>query len=189
MRKNRLNTNPIIDNGIVTVYSNTIDVSYWIELIEKVNNESYPFEDIARRPHQTMAMPSLYNKKDSYSAIELRGMFYNILNESIVHFMQKNNMKNMEPLRDTITISKLFPGKPMKAHKDITDDRFDSFIAHLYINDNYEGGELTFPDNNYNYKPKAGDMAYYKMNNMHGVLETKSGLRYTVGYSLLGPYN
>jgi len=184
-----MNANPRINNGIVTVYSNNIDTHYWIDLLEKVSLDSYPFEDVARRPHQTMELPAIYNKNDSYSAIELRAMFYNILNDSLIHFMQTNNMKRMEPLRDTITASKLFPDKPMNAHQDITDDRFDSFIAQLYINDDYDGGELTFPESSYNYKPKAGDMAYYKMNAMHGVLAISSGLRYTIGYSLLGPYN
>jgi hypothetical protein len=182
------NIKPRIDNECISVYSNKIDPEYWIHILEKVSKDSYPFEDIARRPHQTMAIPSIYNRKDSYSAIEMRGMFYSVLNKSIVHFMEKNNMKNMEPLRDNITASKLFPGKPMNPHQDITDGRYDSFIAQLYINDNYEGGELIFPEKNYKYKPRSGDLAYYKMNEFHGVCETTSGLRYTIGYSLLGPY-
>ena len=179
---------PRIDNKIVTVYSNNIDVDLWINLLEQVSKDSYPFEDVARRPHQTMEIPSLYNRRDSYSSLEVRAMFYNIMNRSLIDFMKRNSMKKMEPLRDTITASKLMPNTPMNAHQDITDSRIDSFIAQLYINDDYEGGELFFPEHGYAYKPKAGDMAYYKMNEMHGVLETKSGLRYTIGYSLLGPY-
>lgn len=179
---------PRIDNGIVTVYSNDIDVSLWIDLLEQVSKDSYPFEDVPRRPHQTMEIPSLYHRRDSYSSLEIRAMFYNIMNRSLIDFMKRNNMKKMEPLRDTITASKLMPNTPMNAHQDITDSRIDSFIAQLYINDDYEGGELFFPEHGYAYKPKAGDMAYYKMNEMHGVLETRSGLRYTIGYSLLGPY-
>jgi len=179
---------PRIDNGIVTVYSNNIDIDYWINILEKVSSDSYPFENVDRRPHQTMEIPALYDRRDSYASIEVRAMFYNILHISLIDFMKKNNMSKMEPLRSTITASKLLPNTPMNAHQDITDSRVDSFIAQLYINDDYDGGELFFPDHSYAYKPKAGDMAYYKMNDMHGVLETKSGLRYTIGYSLLGPY-
>lgn len=183
-----MNIYPRIDNGIVTVYSNKIDVPRWIDLLEEVSKDSYPFENVERRPHQTMEIPAIYNRKDSYASLQIRAMFYNILNDSLIHFMKNNNMKKMEPLRDTITASKLLPNRDMFAHQDITDSRVDSFIAQLYINDNYEGGELFFPEHGYAYKPVAGDMAYYKMNEMHGVLETKSGLRYTIGYSLLGPY-
>lgn len=184
-----MNTNPRLENDYVTVYSNDIDVEYWINLLEAVSADSYKFEDVARRPHQTMEIPFLWDRRDSYSAIEARAMFQDILNDSLLDYMKRKNIKRMEPLRGTITASKLFPSKDMFAHQDITDSRVDSFIAQLYINDDYGGGELFFPEYNYDYRPQAGDMAYYKMTDFHGVREVTEGFRYTIGYSLLGPYN
>lgn len=180
---------PKIDNSFITVYSNDIDSKYWINLIETVSKDSYMLEKIERRPHLTMALPVCNNRKDSYAAIELRGLFQNILNNSLFRFMREKNIKYMEPLRDTITVSKLLPLTPMTEHQDITDQRIDSFVAMLYVNDDYDGGELFLPNHDYKYKPNSGDLAYYKMNEMHGVCETTNGLRYTVGYGLLGPYS
>ena len=52
----------------------------------------------------------------------------------------------------------------------------------VYPNDNYDGGEITFPDYGVVLKPKAGDLiifpgnSYYK----HTVETVKSGIRYTM---------
>jgi hypothetical protein len=182
------NIKPTIDNEFITIYSNNLDTKYWIDLIETVSKDSYPLQSIARRPHLTMDLPVCNDRKDSYAAIELRCLFQNIMNKSLFKFMKDKNMKYMEPLRSTITVSKLLPFTPMTEHQDITDQRVDSFVAMLYVNDDYDGGELSLPNRKYKYKPKAGDLAYYKMNEMHGVCETTNGLRYTIGYGILGPY-
>lgn len=53
--------------------------------------------------------------------------------------------------------------------------------AVIYLNDNYEGGEIYFPDHNLDFKPKSGTLVFFPSNNMyvHGVREIKSGTRYT----------
>lgn len=52
----------------------------------------------------------------------------------------------------------------------------------FYINDNYEGGEIYFPNQNLEFKPKAGSGYIFPgdMNYIHGVREIKSGTRYTL---------
>ena len=55
-------------------------------------------------------------------------------------------------------------------------------IASLfYLNDDYEGGELYFPKQNIQFKPKAGSAYFFPgdMHYIHGVTEIKSGIRYT----------
>lgn len=56
-------------------------------------------------------------------------------------------------------------------------------IASLfYINDDYEGGELYFPQHdNFTLKPKAGSMLIFSgtIDNMHGINEVTNGTRYT----------
>ena len=51
----------------------------------------------------------------------------------------------------------------------------------IYLNDDYEGGEIYFPDQGIDLKPKAGTVVFFPSNNMfvHGVREIKSGTRYT----------
>jgi hypothetical protein len=50
----------------------------------------------------------------------------------------------------------------------------------FYINDDYEGGELYFPNQEIQFKPKAGAAYFFPgdMNYIHGVTEIKSGIRY-----------
>ena len=54
----------------------------------------------------------------------------------------------------------------------------------FYINDDYEGGELYFPNQGIEFKPKAGAAYFFPgdMNFIHGVREIKSGTRYTVPF-------
>jgi hypothetical protein len=54
----------------------------------------------------------------------------------------------------------------------------------FYINDDYEGGELYFPNQGIQFKPKAGSAYFFPgdMNYIHGVSEIKSGIRYTVPF-------
>jgi hypothetical protein len=50
----------------------------------------------------------------------------------------------------------------------------------FYINDNYEGGELYFPNQGIQFKPKAGAAYFFPgdMNYIHGVTDIRSGIRY-----------
>jgi hypothetical protein len=50
----------------------------------------------------------------------------------------------------------------------------------FYINEDYEGGELYFPNQGIQFKPKAGAAYFFPgdMNYIHGVTEIKSGIRY-----------
>lgn len=50
----------------------------------------------------------------------------------------------------------------------------------FYINDDYEGGELYFPEQDLKFKPKAGSAYFFPgdMNYIHGVSEITSGIRY-----------
>ena len=52
----------------------------------------------------------------------------------------------------------------------------------VYLNDNYDGGELVFPEYNLSLNPKAGDIITFPTNAMylHAVNEIKSGTRYNI---------
>ena len=55
--------------------------------------------------------------------------------------------------------------------------------AVIYINDDYEGGEIQFPRlSNYTHKPKVGDIAIFPSNYIyeHASLPMKSGTKYSV---------
>ena len=82
------------------------------------------------------------------------------------------------------------PGAYARIHSDNTDEKGNSgaftrsrYAAFLYLNDNFEGGLLQFPDQQVSIKPKVGMLAAFDggFNNMHEVTMITSGVRYTIG--------
>jgi hypothetical protein len=51
----------------------------------------------------------------------------------------------------------------------------------MYLNDDYEGGELYFPNQEIQFKPKRGAVYFFPgdMNYIHGITPIKTGIRYT----------
>jgi hypothetical protein len=52
--------------------------------------------------------------------------------------------------------------------------------AVVYFNDDYEGGELFYPEYNFSYKPKRKDLVLHDGEILHGVSEVTSGERYNL---------
>lgn len=54
----------------------------------------------------------------------------------------------------------------------------------FYLNDDYEGGELYFPKQDIQFKPKAGAAYFFPgdLNYIHGVTEITKGIRYVVPF-------
>lgn len=87
---------------------------------------------------------------------------------------------------------KWIPGMNSKLHCDCEKpDGTPAFAADFYTynvsvlmypNDNYTGGEITFPDYDLVLKPKPGDMIMFPGNNAykHTVQKVESGIRYTM---------
>ncbi len=58
----------------------------------------------------------------------------------------------------------------------------NKLVTILYLNDNYEGGYLTFRDHDIAIKPKTGTLIVFDVgiNNVHAVTEVTDGVRYTM---------
>lgn len=52
----------------------------------------------------------------------------------------------------------------------------------VYLNDDYEGGEIYFPNQNLQFKPAAGSLVFFPgdINYLHGVTTVEHGIRYTM---------
>jgi hypothetical protein len=82
------------------------------------------------------------------------------------------------------------PGAYARIHSDNTDEKGNSgaftrsrYAAFLYLNDDFEGGLLRFPDQEISIKPQTGMLAAFDggFNNMHEVTLLSDGARYTLG--------
>lgn len=55
-----------------------------------------------------------------------------------------------------------------------------SYLSYIiYINDDYTGGEIFYPEHDLVYKPKAGDIVIHDVNVVHGVKDITKGQRVT----------
>lgn len=170
-----------ISNDFINIYSIDIDPQHWINLIDKIDTDCYPFQKVERRPHETMEIPNYFSSTDSIEAIELRNLFFNALSLAMNDYAKKINLLNADPYQTFLAVSKLKPYRPMATHKDSKTENSNGFVCMLYINDDYEGGELSFPERDYKYKPATGDFAFYQMDEPHSVDYVKSGIRYSMG--------
>lgn len=82
-------------------------------------------------------------------------------------------------------------GRSLDHHVDNYDgaDVANMFGIVLYLNDNYEGGEINYKDLGISYKPKAGDLVVHYAGLLHGVTEVTEGVRYIFTMFVRGDLN
>lgn len=114
---------------------------------------------------------------------------YNSDNIILTNFVKKYSKKFIDG-RDLYVTENLVAfyeeGSFMNAHVDAPDD-VEVVSTVIYLNDDYTGGELSFPEieNGYFYTPEKYELVYFPTAYLHGVNLIKSGKRYiiTIGYT------
>lgn len=90
---------------------------------------------------------------------------------------------------DLLNITRWIPGYELTPHADREEPDgsphgmpWRDFAALMYLNDDYKGGEIYFPNQHLTIKPKKGDFVCFPgtLEFLHGVKETTSGIRYTL---------
>ena len=134
------------------------------------------------RTNQLMFTPAPTQKGDESSA---EVMLANKIHECVLPCLQHFNNKFGLSIKSNSTLGyqilKYSIGEHYVSHLDNGERtrRYASAVA--YLNDDYEGGELYFPNQGVQFKPKKGAAYFFPgdMNYIHGVTEIKSGIRYT----------
>jgi len=96
-------------------------------------------------------------------------------------FVVDNYEGPFQPFLDEKThIAKFTPGRGMHEHYDTS--RPNDIAILLYLNNDYLGGDIYFPELGISYKPEPGDLLCFPDNQdyVHGVKEIKDGIRYTL---------
>lgn len=94
--------------------------------------------------------------------------------------IKKENIKAKE---DSLSLIKWEKGTYLNLHVDdlgfITDNHLP---VHIYLNDDYEGGEINFETHGLSFKPSIGDFIVFpgNMHYPHEVAKILSGTRYTL---------
>lgn len=99
--------------------------------------------------------------------------------KQVEEYLKTNYDVEFETFNSHIHIAKFNEGAEMHVHYDSS--RPKDIATIVYLNDDYEGGEIFFPDYDISIKPKAGDLVTFPDNDnfRHGVKTITSGTRYT----------
>jgi hypothetical protein len=119
-----------------------------------------------------------------------------VRNPEIVKFLKKYTDKCIEKQKELyklkvpiytqsayLTVWDVGAGAPLHIDHDMP---FVQLTSVLYFNDEFEGGEIYFPEFDFSYKPKMGSAIFFPTFTKesayeHGVTEITSGRRYTIG--------
>jgi len=116
---------------------------------------------------------------------------YNSDNPILVDFVKKYSKKfiNKQDLYVTENLVALYEQDAfMKVHRDALDasgQTKETVSTVIYLNDEYTGGALLFPEieNGYKYTPEKYELIYFPTLSLHGVDLVKSGKRYIITIS------
>jgi hypothetical protein len=117
------------------------------------------------------------DKNLSISKHYISNVIYNRLNNLI-----RNANKSLE-LSGFATIQRMQEGVELKSHTDQHTDPSIQYASIIYLNDNYNAGEIFFENLGINIKPSAGSLLLFPGNDEHehGVRHVKKGpIRYVL---------
>lgn len=102
------------------------------------------------------------------------------LDKSLRHYEKMWNFNIF--YKEAYNFVKYVPGRYFKIHADHGPYYTCTVSAVVYLNDDYEGGEIEFPRHDLVVKPKAGDIILFPSNYVyeHASLDVKSGIKYAV---------
>lgn len=123
--------------------------------------------------------PSDFNLPDS---------IFKDINAKLEHAVREVYGKDITP--SSIHAQKWDVGSSANPHSDNSDfdgnptEGFDNlkYVGILYLNDDYAGGDLYFPEHEISIHPNAGSMYIFSggVENIHGVTEITAGTRYSI---------
>ena len=156
------------------------------------NDELKVIEDFLTEEECLSITSYMDSVKDRKFWIEnsLRQMIVNSESEIMVSLLSKYIKKIREVLNNEnlyITeymLSRYNPGFKMDLHSDLEDgkDHF-SVTAVAYLNNDFSGGDIVFPDLDFRHSPKMGDLTLFNSGSektSHGVEVVKTGIRYAM---------
>ena len=82
-----------------------------------------------------------------------------------------NSFTNYSRIHQLNSILRALPGQSMGPHRDDVEpeDKVNVYGVVIYLNDDYEGGEIYYPEFDLAHKPKAKSMVVHRASTLHGV--------------------
>jgi hypothetical protein len=142
-----------------------------------------------RNPSEVNPYPEYYSERYGGTAFPYNARVIKILNK---YGHKSNEMhKKLNGFINDIYIFKAFgsvwtPGTKGDLHIDAQDpEPFIEWSTIIYLNDEYTGGKIYFPNQNFEYSPKKFSAVFFPSAGseyIHGVTTIKTGVRHTALY-------
>jgi hypothetical protein len=187
-----LNNKKRINEDLV-IYENFLTAEESAKVIEALEKQASA-EKLSWTPISFYESYSSVLPQDNDPELEQVGLsptiFSNIKNGIIEAVASVHDIPKEKVVQIGYHTQKWEPGAYARLHSDNTDEKgnFGAFersryAAFLYLNDDFEGGLLRFPDRNVEISPKVGMLAAFNGShgNMHEVTLITKGTRYTLG--------
>lgn len=173
----------VTHNKIVEI-PNFVDPGTALDMISYFEAKAADWGDIAFYNSSGMGLAPNDPLLENYN---LPGLFFDDLREKYKEAVEAVFDREVRP--NTSHAQKWIVGGFAAPHSDNSDFEgepnpfeINKYVGILYLNDDYEGGALYFPDHDIEFKPNA--YSYYifpgGIENIHGVKEVLSGTRYTM---------
>ncbi len=120
-----------------------------------------------------------WNFADKNAAIQNTDLAYKLMGKCQDIF---NTIGNLD-VTGFLAFQRLYAGSDLKSHWDNSTDDLVAYAAVLYLNDDYNGGELFFPKFDYDIVPEPGSLVIFPSGELyeHGVRPVKEGpVRYVI---------
>lgn len=173
----------IVNNSIKILEDNLTNGSKYSWSDAQVTNSNKAIK-YARDCVDFKFKPENLGPRDNYNAdlIDMHKSIYDILKECVDDYCQYWGI-NVVYYEAFNFVKYSSPGQHFRIHADHGPAYNCTVSAVIYLNDNYEGGEISFPRlDNLVYKPKSGDIAIFPSNYIyeHASEPMISGDKYSV---------
>ena len=162
-----------------------------IKIVEDFISEQDAFALIEemQSPSKINPYPEYYKDRNGGTAFPYNNRVMDILKKYSVR--ANHIQQEFFNLKDKVIVTKAFgswwqPGQSGSPHIDaIEKEPFIEYSTVIYLNDDYEGGEIYFPKQNFEHRPKSLSAIFFPGNKyeyLHGVKEITKGNRFTALY-------
>lgn len=204
LSKNRIEKR-IISEGIevinldygINLYRNVFTANQGLDIIsklEKVIEEENEFRWNSATVNDTEKIDAVrncfdlkYKRENLGKILEFNQDLFEI-HQEVENYLDKS-LRDYESLwhlqvkyKEAFNFVKYLPGEYFKIHADHGPYYTCTISAVIYLNDDYEGGEIDFPRHNIKIKPQAGDIILFPSNFVyeHSSCKVTKGTKYSV---------
>ena len=169
----------------IIYYKDFISAEDCQKIIEYFNDPTHPWTNVAF--YESYGMSILQDDQ----LLEKYGLPRNYFEGVVMAMKQAVEDAHGRPVKQVSThAQKWEEGAYASYHSDNSDLEgkpsaweVSKFVCLLYLNSDYDGGELDFRDHGITIKPEAGILVTFPggIDNVHAVTEVKNGTRHTIG--------